>query len=201
MRVARYASGSVVLLCVLLATAPPARAEDPPPVPVTKVVLQERPELAKHGKVALYRGEADDKGVAFYIDGLGIATPVGVMLLSGDHAAPMNLLVKNDLSKDWDRRVKPDGTISKTQFTTEGPAMVLVTSPTAEAKPYELVIWVGPEVPLHKLLPPPFTGKGRGATGAGGAHANAVIAILVVVGLIGVLVIVVRRKSRKGASR
>lgn len=199
MDVARCASGSVVFLCVLLATAPPAHAEDPLPIPVTKVVLQERPELAKHGKVALYRGEADDKGVAFFIDGLGIATPVGVMLLSGDHAAPMNLLVKNDMSKEWDRRVKPDGTIAKTQFTTEGPAMLLVTSPSAEAKPYELVIWVGPEVPLHKLLPSPFSGKGGGAASSGGSHAGALIGVAVVAGLLVILVVAIRRKAKKGA--
>ncbi|MEO8549115.1 MAG: hypothetical protein ABI678_04060 [Kofleriaceae bacterium] len=191
----------VAFAIVFLALASPAGAEEPPPVPITKVVLEERPELAKHGKVALYRGEADDQGVAFYIEGLSIATPVGVMLLSGDHAAPMNLLVKNDLSKDWDRKVKPDGSISKTQFTTEGPAMVLVKSPTKDKKPYELAIWVGPEVPLHKLMPSPFAGNGKGtpAGGGGSGALSAVIAIGVVVGLIAILVIAMRRKARKGA--
>lgn len=187
---------------VVFALVGVARAQDPPPVPVTNVVLQERPELAKNGKVALYRGEADDKGVAFYIEGLGIATPVGVMLLSGDRTAPMNLLVKNDLSKDWDRRVKPEGTVSKTQFTTEGPAMVLVTSPTAEKKPYELAIWVGPEVPLHKLMPSPFAGKDGAATKPGGSSSSgAVVAIAIVIGIIAILVVVIRRRARKGAPR
>jgi hypothetical protein len=187
-----------MVLCVLFALATPAGADEPPDIPVTTVVLQDRPELAKNGKVALYRGEADHKGVAFYIEGLGIATPVGVMLLSGDHAATMNLLVKNDLSKDWDRRVKPDGTISKTQFTTEGPAMVLVTSPTAEAKPYELAIWVGPEVPIHKLLPSPFTNKGGGAASSGGSHAGALIGVAVFVGLLVILVVALKRRAKKG---
>jgi hypothetical protein len=125
------------------------------------------------------------------------------MLLSGDHAAPMNLLVKNDLSKDWDRRVKPEGTISKTQFSTEGPAMVLVTSPTADKKPYELVIWVGPEVPLHKLMPSPLAGKGGGgaSSAGGGSHAGALIGVAVVVGLVFILVIAIKRKAKKGPQR
>lgn len=196
----RRVCGLAVYFCVLLAMAASARAEESPEIPVTKVVLQERPEIAKNGKVALYRGEADQKGVAFFIDGLGIATPVGVMLLSGDHAATMNLLVKNDMSKEWDRRVKPEGSISKTQFTTEGPAMVLVTSPTAEAKPYQLAIWVGPEVPLNKLLPSPFSGKaGAAAARTGKGYAGALAGVAVVVGLIVILVVAVRRKANKGA--
>lgn len=199
MGVPRFA---VVGFVVLAFAALPAHAEEPPPVPMTKVELQERPELAKHGKVAVYRGEADDQGVAFYVEGLSIATPVGVMLLSGDHAAPMNLLVKNDLSRDWDRKVKPDGTVSKTQFTTEGPAMILVTSPTKEKKPYELAIWVGPEVPLHKLMPSPFNSKGGATAQAGGSSAtNALIAIAIVAGVIAILVVVLRRRGRKGVAR
>src|SRR5258706_13038578 len=101
-----------VVLVALVVSGSLAWADEPPPIPVTKVELVERPELAKAGKVAIYKGEADDKGVAFYIEGLSISTPVGIMVLAGDATAPMKLSVKNDLSMKWDRAVKPEGAIT-----------------------------------------------------------------------------------------
>jgi hypothetical protein len=194
------------------AVSPPAHADELPPVPVTQVELKEHPELAKNGKLAIYRGEADDKGVAFYIEGLGINNPVGIMLISGDAAAPMRLSVKNDLSQDWDKHVKAEAGVSKLQFATEGPAMALVQSPTGDRKPYQLAIWVGPEVPLHKLMTAPFVAQadydkkhpggppgGAGASGGGTSSGAVVGAIAAVLVLVIVIVIVARRK--KGASR
>jgi hypothetical protein len=193
----------VVAVAVLVLSAGSARADEPPPIPVTKVELQERPDFAKSGKVAVYKGEADDKGVAFYIDGLSISTPVGILLLSGDAAAPMRLSVKNDLSPKWDRELKPEGALVKTQFTTEGPAMALVRSSSSERKPYTIVIWVGHEIPLHKLMAAPFVTQAKydakhGAVGSSSSTTVVVVvAVVVVLGLL--LVIAIRRK--KGATR
>jgi hypothetical protein len=183
-----------------------ARADEPPPVPVTKVELKERPELAKQGKIALYDGEADDKGVAFYIDGLGINTPVIVMLASGDAASPMKLSLKNDLSMDWDRHVKAEAGISTAKFRTEGPATALVQSPTAERKPYHLMIWVGPEVKVHTMMQGPFVsqadydkqhpgGAASGGTGGGGSGATIGIAVAVGIVVLGLIFVVARRKK------
>jgi hypothetical protein len=200
MRVACVCAGIAVVASSV------ARAEEPPPVPVTKVELKEDPAIVPVGKVALYSGEADDKGVAFYIEGLGIANPVGIMLLSGDPAAPMKLFVKNDLSGDWDKRPKDEGGITKIRFSTEGPAMALVTSSTPERKPYRLLIWVGPEVPFHKLMAPPFVsqeeyekrgGAPGGAGGGGGGSNTGAIVGACIAGVLLLLVIVVVAKRKK----
>jgi hypothetical protein len=197
---------AAVLLAVRIASA-----DDPPPIPVTKVELAERPEIAKVGKVAIYKGEADDKGVAFYIDGLGINTPVAIMLVSGESASPMKLSLKNDLSMEWDQHIQADKGISKAQFRTEGPATALVQSPTADRKPYSMVIWVGPELKLHTASAGPFVSQAEydkqhpgGQTGntaaGGGSGANIAIAtggILAVV----VLVVVVMKRRKQGGAR
>jgi len=188
-------SAFLVVLAVgfVCSVARDARAEEEQPPPVTKVELREQPDIAKVGKVAIYRGEADGKGVAFYLDGIGIGVPVGLMLVSGDSAAPMHLAVKNDLSKDWDRKVAPDESgIAQTRFRTEGPAMVLVTS-SGELKPYQLLIWVGPEVKIHRFLKSPF---GGGRSGSGG---GAVIGLVVAGGVVLLIALVfLVRRSRKG---
>ncbi len=178
---------------LLFGIARDAHSEEELPPPVTKVELREQPDLAKAGKVAIYKGDADKKGVAFYLEGLGIGTPVGLMLISGDAAAPMHLAVKNDLSKDWDRKVEPDESgIAQTRFRTEGPAMVLVTS-SGELKPYQLLIWVGPEVKIHRFLKSPF--GGGGASGGSGT----IVGLAVGGGLVLLIVLVLLvRRSKKG---
>jgi len=171
-----------------------AIAEEPEeqPPPVTEVELRELPNVAKVGRVATYRGEADRKGVAFYIPGLGIGNPVTVMLVSGDKAAPMRLALKNDLSADWDRKVDPDEAgVSQTRFRTEGPAMALVTSP-GDLKPYQLMIWVGPEIKIHRFIKNPFHGSVAG--GSGGKIAAIMAGVLAL--LLIVIVVVVRKKRR-----
>src|SRR5882724_9216256 len=184
----------LVVVVAVVISASLARADEPPPVPVTKVELVERPELAKSGKIAIYKGEADDKGVAFYIDGLTISTPVGIMVLAGDESAPMKLSVKNDLSMAWDRTVKPEGSITTTKFTTEGPATALVQSPTADRKPYTIVIWVGPEIPMHKLMAAPFVTQAQyeskhGPGGASGGGSSSTTTIVIVVSVVVVLLL------------
>ena len=195
-----------------MATSSAWAADEPPPPttpPVTKVELRELPEVAKKGKVAVYEGEADKQGVAFFLDGLGIATPVGMMLISGDASAPMTLRVKNDLSQDWDRTVEPVQGVAETKFRTEGPAMALVSSP-GDLKPYKLVIWVGPEIKTHKVFKAPFVTKAAydkkhpggpaaaGGGGSGGGNTAGVIAgVAIALGaIVGVLVLV--RRGRKG---
>lgn len=194
-----------VLAVVVIISGSFARADEPPPVPVTKVELVERPEIVKSGKVAVYKGEADDKGVAFYIDGLTISTPVAIMVLAGDESAPMKLSVKNDLSMQWDRTVPPEGSITTTKFTTEGPATALVQSPTAERKPYTIVIWVGPEIPMHKLMAAPFVTQAQyeakhGAAGGGGSSTTTIVIVVSVVVVLLLLAVVAMRR-KKGAAR
>jgi hypothetical protein len=170
---------------------------------VTQVELKENPQLAAVGKIALYSGEADDKGVAFYLEGLGIANPVGIMLISGDSATPMKLFVKNDLSADWDKRVKDEDGVSKIRFSTEGPAMALVTSSTTERKPYKILFWVGPELPLHKLIATPFVSQEtydqKHPGGGGGGNTGVIVAVIVVIAVIGLGLFAVTRRKKKAA--
>jgi hypothetical protein len=179
-----------------------ARADEPPPIPVTKVELKERPELAKTGKVAIYKGEADDQGVAFYIDGLGINTPVAVMLISGESASPMKLSLKNDLSMDWDKHVKADAGVSSLKFRTEGPATALVQSPTHDKKPYSIAIWVGPELKVHTWMKPPFVTQAeydKDHPGGGGGGSGKTIGIVVGGVIVLVILVAVMRRKKAGA--
>ena len=193
----------VRVFVVLVLAVGSARADEPPPVPVTKVELAEHPEIAKTGKLAIYRGEADDKGVAFFVEGLGIATPAGVMLASGDAASPMRLSVKNDLSFDWDKHPKADNGITKYQFRTEGAAMFLVQSPTAERKPYQIMFWVGPEIPIHKLMASPFVSQGDydrkhpGGPGGGGGSTGIIVVAIVGGAVLALILIAVLRRNKK----
>lgn len=195
--------GLLRVFVVLVLAVGSARADEPPPVPVTKVELAEHPEIAKTGKIAIYRGEADDKGVAFFVEGLGIATPAGVMLASGDAASPMRLSVKNDLSFDWDKHPKADNGVTQYRFRTEGAAMFLVQSPTAERKPYQILFWVGPEIPLHKLMASPFLSqadydrKHPGGPGGGGGNTGVIVAAAVGGALVVLILVAVVRRRKK----
>jgi hypothetical protein len=174
-----------------------AGAEEKPQPPVTKVKLREMPKLAKSGKVAIYRGEADETGVAFYIEGLGIGVPVGVILVSEDPSSGMKLAVKNDLSKDWDRKVEPKDGYAEALFRTEGPAMALVTSPGG-MKPYRLFVWVGPEIKFHKYMAGPFvTNEEYEKSQGGGLMVPLIAGGAVLLGLVLIAVVMVRRSRRR----
>src|SRR5262249_19209159 len=106
----------------------PAPAAQPGGTPVTRVELRENPAL-KAGKVAAYEREVDEKGVAFYLAGLNILTPVAVALEARDPAQPLTLELKNDLSPKWDRAEKTSAQGALlSRFRTEGPAMALLHS-------------------------------------------------------------------------
>jgi hypothetical protein len=198
----RWCIDVVVVSMLVLAGAGRAHAAEPK-VPVTKVELRENPALAKKGKVAIYKGEADKDGVAFYVEGLGIGVPV-VAFLASEAGAPMTLQLKNDMSEKWERKVErdPKTGIAEARFRTEGPAMLLVTSSGPRAK-YQLVVWVGPEIKMHKLIKPPFVSKAKfdkkksGGSGTAGIIIGIAITCVFVIGL----VVLVRRMGKKGATR
>lgn len=124
--------------------------------PLTEVKLQEHRKLFEVGKSAFYRGEADEVGVAFYIKGLGINTPVAMVLEASNPSSAMTLQLMNDYSQNWDRTLSTEdkGAVT-TRFRTEGPAVALVKS-SGGMQPYRLAIWVGPEVKVFASAPPPF---------------------------------------------
>lgn len=131
-------------------------AKQPKKPPLTEVKLQEHRKLFEAGRSAFYRGKADEVGVAFYIKGLSINTPVAMVLEASDPNSPMTLQLMNDYSPNWDRTVSTEdhGAVT-TRFRTEGPAVALVKS-SGGMQPYRLAIWVGPEVKVFASAPPPF---------------------------------------------
>lgn len=131
-------------------------AKTPKKPPLTEVKLQEHRKLFEVGKSAFYRGTADEVGVAFFIKGLSINTPVAMVLESSNPSSPMTLQLMNDYSQNWDRTVSTEdkGAVT-TRFRTEGPAVALVKS-AGGMQPYRLAIWVGPEVKVFASAPPPF---------------------------------------------
>jgi hypothetical protein len=136
-----------------------------------------------------------------------VATPPG---------HPLTVRLRNDLSSKWDRvEVSgPDGKVDL-RYRTEGGATLFVQSPDGPQR-FQLAIMQGKEIPVHRLLPPPFVSKASGA-GTGGTPPAAVApggaaasppasggtpAVLwVIAGLLGVLVLLVlvmllRRKTQ-----
>jgi hypothetical protein len=182
-----------LVVLVVTAIGDVAQAADKEPViPMTDVELTAYDKLPA-GKAALYEGEADEDGVAFNIKGLSILTPVAVALEARDPAQPMTLELKNDFTLKWDRTVK---TTSKgavlTRFRTEGTAIMRVKS-AGGRKPYRLMIWVGPELKIHKLLPPPFA---KHKSTSGGVSIVGVVVAIAAVALL-VLVVIVKLRGRK----
>ncbi len=194
----------------MVAAGPEVAAAPPKGPPLTKVQLRELPSLASKGKGAIYKGKADKEGVAFYVEGIGIATPVAVFLFS-DKGVAMTVRLKNDMSADWDRKVDTDPKtgMAETRFRTEGPAMLLVSSP-GELSNYQLVIWAGPDIKFHKMVKPPFVTqavydktKGAGGGGPGGGGSDKIIAVVVVIALLAVIGFIASRqlkKKKKGAA-
>jgi hypothetical protein len=148
------------LLALSLSAIPTSQAandaKQPKKPPLTEVKLQEHRKLFEVGKSAFYRGQADEVGVAFYIKGLSINTPVAMVLEASDPNSPMTLQLMNDYSPNWDRTVSTEdqGAVT-TRFRTEGPAVALVKS-SGGMQPYRLAVWVGPEVKVFASAPPPF---------------------------------------------
>lgn len=167
------------------------------PVPLLNVQLKEMPKLFKSGKAGFYKGQADEEGIKFFIPGTNIMTPVMIGLESSDPAAKLTLQVKNDYSTDWDRTVVTDSTGAvTTRFRTEGPAVAWVRSDGGR-KPYRLVVWVGPEVKVHRLMPPPFVSNEEyeRLQGASSAWKYVVPAL----GLLAFAVMAVVLRRRRGA--
>jgi hypothetical protein len=191
----------VAIAVVGAMSAGSAGADDPKDKgpPITGVELKDNPAIAKSGKIAIYKGQADKVGVAFEIPGLGIGTPVAVMLWS-DKEKSLGLHVKNDMSKKWDKEVKTKDGYAEVLFRTEGPAVALVTGTDAtQLDNYEIAIWVGKDIPFHKLQKPPFVSQAEYDKKHGaGSSTGAIIAVSVVIALGVFLIAMWRRNRRKG---
>ena len=122
---------SALAAAMLLSALPcaPGAAADQAAIPTVTVALAEQRGLFEHGRSAVYRGVADEQGVAFVIPALTINTAAALVLQAGETGAPMRLQLKNDFSEDWDRSLDTgrEGALL-TRFRTEGPAVALVSS-------------------------------------------------------------------------
>lgn len=155
---------SALAAAMLLSALPcaPGAAADQAAIPTVTVALAEQRGLFEHGRSAVYRGVADEQGVAFVIPALTINTAAALVLQAGETGAPMRLQLKNDFSEDWDRSLDTgrEGALL-TRFRTEGPAVALVSSVAGGPQPYRLVVWVGSEIKPHTAAAPPFVSPGQ----------------------------------------
>lgn len=137
------------------ATAPAASPEKKEPT-ATHIELTDGSNAAQ-GKTAEYIGEADQDGVALILDAHSILTPVAFLLATPDANSPVKIQVKNSWSTGWDKEFTTgaDGTLTA-KVRSEGPIAILVRGSGPDKTAFHLIVWVGPEFKLTKLMKPPF---------------------------------------------
>lgn len=171
----------------------------------------------KVGKVALAEGMATSDPHHLFLENLEIMQPVAVTVLTKDASHD----VKVQLAKyEWDKNFSKEGsTKGKTSLTfktrTAGDLKILVSSPDAEPRPFQLVVWVGdvakpvlPPVAVKKSAwkaPANMPAKAGGsaapavaATKPGGSSNTGIIVAVVLVGVMicGTMVVLSRRKKQ-----
>lgn len=189
-------------LAVWFCVARPAAAED---IPSYKLQMQTEPSLPG-GKIRIVEGEAVAKPDRFFLEGLGVLSPVAVTIIAkhkGD-------VIQVAFSKDrWDEVLKTVATSADknevtTKLRTQGDLQMAVTA-TGDPKPYYLIVWLGDEVqpdlapvtvPMSKYKAEhPDAGKAPAAAG-GTSPVMIVIAVALVAIVLLLAFMAFRRKGR-----
>lgn len=184
------------LLALLLAL--PAAAQQPPQAaaPGTIRLDPKAMEGLKTGRAVVVKGKAGPEGHRFLVDKLTMMMPVTIALRptrQGDSLAM-------HLSKyAWNQPLREGGTegdILQFRIRTEGEFQIMVKAEEA-GTPYRLLVWVGDEV---KPTMRPVVVKASEFEGGGsrdwGSLVLWVIAGLLLVGIVLLVILVLRRKSR-----
>lgn len=100
----------------------------------------------EHGKAVIVRGESTPQGHRYFIENLNMLIPVAVTLVARNPEDDIRLAISK---VSWARPEREggtgkDGSVSF-RFRTQGEFQMTVSAP-GEAKPYQLVAWVGDEV-------------------------------------------------------
>lgn len=153
------------LVCALLASAstpaPAAQAGKAPELPVVPIQWLQKQPHPDAGKVALYKGETDAVGIAFTIPPGTVFSRCAIVVAALEPGKPVSVFLKNELSTKWDRTATTDARgIAEIKYRTEGTAMVMVRSPQGR-QAFQLMVLQGRELPVHKLMRPPFVDRAQ----------------------------------------
>lgn len=131
-------------------------ATRPREVNVTWPAKQPHP---KAGKLAVYSGEVDEVGVMFKIPAGTVFSRCGVVLKAEGQSPSVTVRLKNEFSPDWDRSATTDASGKAViNYRTEGGAWVWIKSNGGRCR-YQLGIFQGNELPVHRKLATPFLTK------------------------------------------
>jgi hypothetical protein len=166
----------------------------------------------KVGKVATMEGTADGDPHRMFLENIEILSPVAVTILAKDPSH--DITVK--LGKEWDKPDRTGSTKGKGFVTfklrTAGDLRIQISSPDAEPRPFQAVVWVGdvakaqlPPVAVKKSAwkPPANAPKGSAAApGAGGAKpagsgTSGIIIAIVLAGVMVVVALVVLKRRKR----
>jgi len=208
---------AVLLTALLLPAAAFAQGEAEPAEDGTYKLELGPDERISEGRAAFMQGEADSTGHRFLVEGTQLDEPVAVSVFTEDPQQRVRVRIVKDR---WDMperdALTTDGR-ADFRFRTYDGFKVWVTAD--ETTPYQLAVWVGPE--MKRAIPSAFTpasgardtppaeragaGAPPAAVDAGPAPAGSVsfsyleIALALIVLLLAAVVAVVLLKRRPGA--
>jgi len=197
------------LLWAVATTTAAAQAVSEPSPPIVAVQWSKSHPLSSAGNVAVYDGQADPTGVLFAIPAGTVFSRNRIVVAATPPGHALTVRLRNDLSSRWDR-VETSGADGKVElrYRTEGSATLLVQSPGGPQR-FQLAIMQGHEIPVHRLMAPPFVSQESGAAAsesagpgtAPPAGGSTSVVLWVIAGLLTVLVVLVlvmmlRRKTQ-----
>lgn len=144
---------AAVLLCVAAAGARAQAAPEDPTAGAIKLDLA-KAEAWHGGRLVLMEGQTvAGRPTRFSLEGLFVMQPVVATLQARGAQPAIELAAVKPLSKAPARRADADAQGRATlSFRAQGDALLQVSAPAAV--PYQLAVWVGPE--MNPPLPSPF---------------------------------------------
>jgi hypothetical protein len=132
----------LVLAVVLLQSIRPAEAED---IPAYGLQMQTDPKFP--GKHRIIEGHAGVQPDRFFLEGLGVLTPVAVTIIAKNPGDEITVSLGQDR---WDETIQKITTTKAApevtkKLRTQGDLKISVTA-ASEDKQYWLIVWVGDEV-------------------------------------------------------
>lgn len=188
---------SVIATCITAAVlaASPGYAQTPS-AKAYRLQLKQFTQIPK-GKAALVQGAANPAGDRFFVQDLSIIQPVVVTLVTRDKADDVKLRLAKYQFDEADKTASTKGTGTATiKLRTQGEMKIVVSG--ADAKPYQLVVWAGPEV---KPEPPAVVLGKRDVAGGGSRVSPLTVVILVAGGVLLILGGVMRSRRQKTERR
>lgn len=182
-----------LLACALLAPAPAAAADPPPP---NVIRLEPKPmEGLRAGRAVVVKGKAGPDGHRFLVDGLTAMMPVTVLLRPVRQGDDVRLQLSKYAWNQPLREGETEGDVLKFKIRTEGEFQATVSAPEAGTA-YRLLVWVGDEVKpeMRPVVVKASEFEDAGEGGGAGPLVLWVIAGLLGAGIVLLAILVLRRK-------